>query len=77
MDYGSRVGLNFFNCLKHLANFRVNLALCSEIDIAVGVGGIVSVVHQLPIITNLAVIAPDQSEQPEDGAFVYLAKRER
>ena len=48
-----------------------------EEDIAVGVGGLVAVVHQLGIGADLAVVAGDELEEAQDTALVHGAKHER
>ena len=74
--------MNFFDRLKHLAGLCVHRALGSEIDVAVGMGGIVSVVHQLPVVANLTVITSNESERSEncalaDGAIVGRGRLKR
>ena len=51
-------------------------ALGAVEDVAVGVGGLVAVVHQLGVGADLAVVAGDELEEAQDAALVHGAEHE-
>ena len=48
--------------------------LGAEEDAAVGVGGVVAVIHQLDVGADLAVVAGDELEDAQDAALVHRAE---
>ena len=76
LNHGFRVGLNLCNDAQDLCNLCVQGGLSAEEDVAVWVGGLVAIVHQLGAGANLAVVAVNQLENTQDGAFVNHAEDE-
>ena len=62
---------------KDFNNFEIERALLAEEDVAVGVGGLVAIVHELGVGANLAVVAGDELEEAQDAALVHGAENER
>jgi len=53
---------------------RVERRLGAEEDVAVGVGGLVAVVHELGVGADLAVVAGDELQEAQHGALVRGAE---
>ena len=70
------VGLDFVHDAEDLGDLGVERRLGAEEDVAVGVGGVVAVVHQLGVGADLAVVAGDELEEAQDAALVHGAEDE-
>ena len=75
-DDGLGVGLDFVHHAQDLGDLGVERGLGAEEDVAVGVGGLVAVVHQLGVGADLAVVAGDELEEAQDAALVHGAEDE-
>ena len=64
-DDGRRVGLDFVHHAKDLSDLSVERGLGAEEDIAVGVGGLVAVVHQFGVSADFPVVAGDELEEAQ------------
>jgi len=76
LDDGLRVLLDLVHDAEDLGDLGVECGLGAEEDVAVGVGGVVAVVHQLGISADLAVVAGDELEEAQDAALVHGAEDE-
>ncbi len=70
------VGLDLVHDPQDLGDLGVERGLGAEEDVAVGVGGVVAVVHQLGVGADLAVVAGDELQEAQDGALVDSAEDE-
>lgn len=61
-DNGLGMGLNLRHHAQDFGDLDVERRLGAVEDVAVGVGGIVAVVHQLGVGADLAVVAGDELE---------------
>ena len=76
LDDGLRVLLDLVHDAEDLGDLGVECGLGAEEDVAVGVGGVVAVVHQLGISADLAVVAGDELEEAQDAALAHGAEHE-
>lgn len=73
-DHRLRMGLDFVHHAQDFGDLGIERSLGAEKDIAVGVGGLVAVVHQLGVSADLGIVAGDELEQAQDAALVHGAE---
>lgn len=69
------MGLYFIHHSQDFRDLDVECRLRAEEDVAVGMGGLVAVVHELGIGADLAVVAGDKFEESQHGALGHNAER--
>lgn len=74
LDDRLRVGLDLGHHPQDFGDFDVERCLGAVKNVAVGVGGVVALVHQLGVGADLAVVAGDELEEAQDAAFVHGAE---
>jgi hypothetical protein len=76
LDDRLRVGLDLGYHPQDFGDLDVERRLGAVENIAVGVGGLVAVVHQLCVGADLAIVAGDELEEAQDAALVHGAEHE-
>lgn len=71
------VGLDLVHDAQDFGDLAVERSLGAEEDVAIGMGGVIAVIHQFRVGADLAVVARDQFEEAQDAALVHGAKNER
>ena len=76
LDNRLGVLLDFGHHEEDFPNLVVEGCLGAEEDVAVGVGGIVSLLHECSVAADFAVVAPDELQEAHDAALVHAPEGE-
>ena len=72
-----RMVLYFPYYSQYFCDFFIKRCRGAKEDVAIGMSGLVAVIHQLGICADLAVVTGDELEEAQDGALVHDAENKR